>query len=486
MKNKVIIILVIFLIIFFGFIASIDFIDNHKRVHQHLAEEKKQGCNKQGEEFCTHLPIVNIETNNQDITISNYGSEEVVDNRSNIIVGEFQIIDNKNENNHKDGTPQISSKVTIKYRGYSSLYFDKKSYKIKLVNSDLSSNKNCNVMGMGYHDEWVLNGPFLDKTLIRNYMCMNISGEIMKNAPDIRFCELFVDGEYKGVYVAMENIDYGMDRVNITQYNEGDEFSSYIIRADRDVDQENKIENFSKYSLRIPANTAIEIIYPPKKELYPELIEYISEDFSRFEKTLYSFDYNDKNLGYRKYINVDSFVDYFIINEFFKNYDAGRFSTFFYKDIRGKINIGPVWDFNNACDNYMEVAYDEKGFNMVNGTWYFMLTKDEKFINSVISRYKQLRKTYLSDEYLINYIDETVDYLGDAVKRNYDVWGYSFEQESLNVSNRLEPVDRNVKSYEESIVQLKTFIRDRGAWLDENIEILKQYCHESRTKKFNH
>ena len=115
-----------------------------------------------------------------------------------------------------------------------------------------------------------------------------------------------------------------------------------------------------------------------------------------------------------------------------------------------------------------------------------MLVKDEKFIERIIFRYKKLRKTVLSEEYILKYIDNTVNYLGDAIDRNYKVWGYSFEPENLDLMNRLEPIERNIRSYEEAINQLKTTIINRGRWLDENIDTLLQYCHESRTKKFNH
>ena len=123
---------------------------------------------------------------------------------------------------------------------------------------------------------------------------------------------------------------------------------------------------------------------------------------------------------------------------------------------------------------------------MTEKPWFYMLVKDEDFVKRIIWRYKELRKSVLSEEYLMNYIDETVNYLGDAVDRNYNVWGYSFDPENLNITNRLDPIDRNLRSYDEAISQLKTTIINRGDWLDDNIEVLLQYCHESRTKKFNH
>ena len=97
-------------------------------------------------------------------------------------------------------------------------------------------------------------------------------------------------------------------------------------------------------------------VYPSSKSCTPEQAEYIQRDLSRFEKALYSLDYDDPKLGYRAYIDVDSFVDYMVFNEFFQNYDDTRYSTYLSREVGGKLSIGPVWDFNNALDNYMEAV----------------------------------------------------------------------------------------------------------------------------------
>ena len=456
------------------------------RIHQHLQEKSRLTCTHDASEFCTHLPIISIETGGQTIEIQRAGIGEHSYQKSSEIIAQVKVLDSQSAYNHLTDEAVIESKAKVRYRGNTSIKFDKKSYKLELIHGDLSKNKDENVLGMGKHDEWVLNGPFLDKTLIRNYMCLNIAGEIMGDAPDVRFCEVFVDGDYKGVYVAMESIAKATERVDIAPYKKGDPFTSYIVRADRERGLPEELNNFTRYANRMEKYTALEVIYPKEAIESPELKTFIEHDLSKFEKALYSFDYNDADYGYKKFIDIGSFVDYFIINEFFKNYDAGAFSTYFYKDIRGKLHIGPVWDFNNAADNFMERALDEKGMEMVHKTWYFMLIKDEDFVEAVIKRYYELREGWLGEEFLLNYIDETVAFLGDAILRNNQVWGYSFSPEKLNEDNRLAPLDRNVTSYEEGIMQLKDFIIQRGRWLDKHIETLKQYAHESRVKKFNH
>ena len=152
-------------------------------------------------------------------------------------------------------------------------------------------------------------------------------------------------------------------------------------------------------------------------------------------------------------------------NEFFLNYDAGNNSTYVYKDKTGKLKLA-FWDMNNIFNNYFVDLSNENGFMMQNKSWFSMFLKDEYFTDRVISRYKELRKGILSEDYLYSYIDDTVNYLHDAIFRNFVRWGDSFSDEK----NLYIDVSRNSHSYEEAISDLKKSIHERGIWLDKNIE----------------
>ena len=144
------------------------------------------------------------------------------------------------------------------------------------------------------------------------------------------------------------------------------------------------------------------------------------------------------------------------------------------------MTLGPPWDYDNAFDNYkLETPADK--FYTVERAWYYMLFKDEQFCEQVINRYRSLRHGVLSEDYLYSFIDDTLDYLGPAIERNWTVWDYTFEED-----RELTPEARQPQSFEEAIDDLKTFIHERGAWLDQYIENLRQYSHESAVKKFNH
>ncbi|MCI5529484.1 MAG: CotH kinase family protein [Blautia sp.] len=457
------------------------------RYEQHVEAEAKEPCTHDENILCTHLPLVEIDTDGlvipgrsiKDETGTTIGREKSADGQDEIS-GTISVIDNETENNHIGDTPAVESRMKIHVRGNSSRSFDKSNFAIRLIDENEKNNPQS-IMGMDAHHEWVLHGPYLDKTLMRNYMWYNIAGKFMDYAPNVRFCEVIVNGEYQGVYVMMERITAGGEnsRLNFSVDKKDNTFTGYLLRLDRGSDNERKnIDTFTQYSLR--TNLQINIEYPGAKNLTPELINAIAQDFSDFEKALYSYDYDDRKYGYKNQIDVDSFVDYFLINELTCNYDAGQFSTYIYKGIDGKFRMC-IWDFNSACDGYQEETMPTENFRMQNAVWYFMLTKDEDFTDRIVSRYRELRKTWFDEEYLCDYIDRVVDYLGPAIDRNYEKWGYSFEEEY----DLLSPAERNPRSYEEAISQMKEFLHKRIQWLDENIETIRQYSAESRIKKFN-
>lgn len=462
--------------------------DNGTRYIEHIVTQEKTPCKThEGDTLCTHLPIVSINTNGDQIPGKPIYDEEfnvidyiLAEDGTTTIKASLDVVDNKKTYNHLDENVQNLGDVMIRVRGHSSRRFEKANYFIRFINDDGTNNPQS-FLGMDTHHEWALHGPFLDKTLIRNYMWYNIAGEIMDYSPNVRFFELMINGEYRGLYLATEMITSGKDgaRLSLEVSKKDNTFSGYALRLDwGDTGEENKIYPFTNYTTI--AKSQHELVYPGTKNMTPELKEAIKDEFSLFEKTLYSYDYNNEKYGYKNYIDVDSFVDYFLINELTCNYDAGSLSTYIYKDTSGKYKMC-VWDFNSACDAYQEQAMPTDEFRLNSVLWFQMLFMDDEFTDRVIERYWELRKTVFSEEYLFGFIDDTVDYLDTAVDRNYDKWGYTFGEGY----DLLHPTERNPRNYEESIQQLKGFLSERLAFMDENIESLKQHSAESKTKKYN-
>lgn len=474
------------------------------RYHQHLmASQPQEECGCDGAELCTHLPIIRIETGGQYIP-----GERIRDEKDHVIgfttteSGETEIlvsietVEAEGEWHHASDSADQSAKAYFRIRGNSSRDFDKKNYRIKLVEDDGTKNLSLPLLGMNEENDWALHGPFLDKTLIRNYMWMNISAEIMGYAPEVRFCEVILDGEYQGVYVLMETIKEGEDRVNLSDYEEGSDVTSYLLRLDvanfdgTSDDGDVVIQDYTWYTYQMEisenAKSGFQILYPKTEVLQDGVIDYIQRDISEIERGLYSSDMLSGKYDYEADIDVDSFVDYYILQEFLAVNDSFSRSTYMYRDVRGKLTMGPVWDYNNVLNNFFN-EFSHSGFLLANRSWFGRLMTDEDFVDRVVARYRQLREGILSDEYLLNYIDETIDYLGPAVERNDEVWGYSYDPENLSNNARRHPdeggtlEDVNPGSYEEAVGWMKGYMLARSEWLDENIENLYQYCHRSKT-----
>lgn len=277
----------------------------------------------------------------------------------------------------------------------------------------------------------------------------------------------------------VETITAGDDcRLELSATTQNLKDTGYLLRGDRTTKEDlDGIRDIYSYLERmLSSRTDILIKYPRRSALTEELRKEIELDFAEFEKARYSYDYDTDDYGYWNFIDVDSFVDYFIINEFCFNSDAGRYSTYIYKDMSGKYKLA-VWDFNNACDNYPENEMYPDRITMHSRYWFFMLCKSEDFVERILERYDELRRTVLSETYLLHYIDDTLSYLGPAAERNTQHWN-----EAITEWEPLSPASRNAYSTEEAAQQLKDWLYVRGLWLDKNFHTIQQYCHPPATK----
>lgn len=474
----------------------------HNRYHQHLEAVEKLPCTDHDESvFCTHLPLMEITTDGpvpdpylrgeHDPTDVEWLREHGIRNYE-MVAATVRYFDSETENNHLTDGPTVEERAMFRIRGASSRSLDKKNYLLKFMKEDMARTKNVSLSGMPPDDSWALHGPFWDKSLIRNYVCYNLAGEIMDYAPNCRFCELFLNGEYLGLYLLTEKINFsGKGRINITKTDPKMTVTSYILQVDRGAsDDKYDLETFGSNTYitrsKIQAGQGhIEILYPGKT-LTQNQHDYITSDFSRFEKAIFSFDYNHPDRGYRRYIDPQSFIDFFLINEFTLNYDAPGLSTYLYKDVSGKLKMC-VWDFDAAFDYYEYSQISPETFRMQNSMWFKYLFKDEAFVDQVVERYDDLRKRFFNEEYLFQYIDETVAYLGPAIDRNYEKWGYSFNSTYNGVDyDYLEPESRNVRSFDQAIQQIKDTITLRLNHMDSSLDRLYTLCHESMNKRYNH
>lgn len=465
--------------------------DTQARYHQHISAPVKETCKKNhGKgELCTHLPLLVIETE-EEIPGIPTGSRDIfgeslyskTKDGKTMADGHLEVFDSETSCNHPSDDPSITASIAIRVRGHSSRTFEKAPYLIKLTPEDDGEREEA-LLGMEAHNEWALHGPYLDKSLIRNYLFYNLSGEIMDYAPNCRFCELIVNGDYRGIYLLVETVTAGEGRLPLVKNENNISLSGYLLRMDRPVEEDlGKIRDIDVYTERTYTQRLDAAVrYPGKKRLTIGMHKQIEKEFSAFEKALYSFDYNSDDYGYNNYIDTDSFVDYYIINSVSSNIDAGRYSTYIYKAPGEKYKLC-VWDFNNCCNNFID---DETGvaFDGIRGAMYFsMLFRDRDFIDRVIDRYRELRKSVLSDDYINNYIDETEAYLGPAIVRDSARWAEYIKSDPLKDKDN---TGRNPHSQAEAVEMLRDNLISRMHWMDDNIDYLKQYCAGSANKKYS-
>lgn len=409
---------------------------------------------------CTNLPIILIDTKG-----------EVIKKDSKVNV-EVKVIDNEDKNSI-ELTPDFISDATIKYRGNSSYgTFDKFQYRVEFFDDIAKDDKrNYPLFGMARESDWVLYGPFLDRSLLRNRLMYGLSKDLLEWAPDTRFFELYVDDEYQGVYLAVEPITASENRIGLNQFGLLSGETPYIVRRDRVGTNHQVIQTYGE--IKGYTSNELSIDYPGINNLTSQQYDWITQDVSRFEETLYSDYFDHPELGYEHLINMSSFVDYFILNEFAMITDLSELSTYVYKDLGGKLTF-TVWDFNNGFNNYQWTDQSYERYFNLDANWFDRLIQDRKFVSSIVERYRTLRKGILSDAALMNRIDQEVLDLGDAVNRNFEVWGYTFNQNLLSKDSN--GLIRDPKSYEDAINQLKDTILKRLNYMDNTIEDLYTYC----------
>jgi hypothetical protein len=407
---------------------------------------------------------------------------ETGDNGEREITVSFSTVSQVGVHHHPDDAPTLTGTALMRVRGNSSRWFSKSSYRLKLTEN--GADVKLPLLGMNAGTEWALYGPFLDKTLIRNYMWMNIAGAVMPGwVPNVRFCELMLDGEYRGLYVLMEMIDVQDGRLEMRKYKDGNLAVSYLVRIEPTISEERMVENFSFYTYRMEPGRQVELLYPGAARQTQYVKDYVETNFSEVERMLYAGD----SALWKKELDMDSVVNFYILMEYLGVNDTFSASTYFYRDARGKLNIGPVWDFNNVLDNFFQ-PLPEEGFMLSQRGWFGQLMQDEEFVTRVVSRYRELRRGVLSDEHLMTYIGEVDEWLGSAVERNFDVWGWSFDPLRLSGRERRSPEagsgqeleDVNPENRQEAMEWMTEYMRERGSWMDEHIDSLYQYCHPSK------
>ncbi|MHC4215489.1 MAG: CotH kinase family protein, partial [Planctomycetota bacterium] len=373
--------------------------------------------------FSSNLPIVIVDTGLQSINENIYK-----------LVNAMFVDTNDSGLAHATDSADFAGRCGLKIRGSTSTDYPKKQYALETwdLNND---DKNVSILGFPEESDWILYGPYDDGTLMRNYLSYMWSNRIGRYAVRCRFCEMFLNtgqgkistNDYVGVYVFMEKIKRDANRVDIDSVDLAytDAPDSFILKADR---RDPGDSGFYTSRGTPHANwVAFNYVYPKEDKMTTAQRNAIKGYLEEFEDALYGPDFADPNLGYAKYIDVDSLIDHHILNEFTKNSDGLWLSTFIYKDTGGKLHMGPIWDLNfslggdDGWEGWNPIGWHGDAIGS-NYWWWPRLFEDPSFRQKWIDRWYQLHKDLLSTDRLLMDIDDTAALLWETQQRNFERW----------------------------------------------------------------
>jgi hypothetical protein len=331
-----------------------------------------------------------------------------------------------------------SGDMKIRGRGHSTWgLHPKKPYQLKF-------NDKTEVLGMPADKKWIFLAEHSDKTLIRNKLAFEMG--YLSNldwTPQSVYSEVFVNNDYRGTYNITQKVEEGKHRVNIGS-------TGYLLEIDvaDHIDPDDIYFNSSKFLIQIKE---------PETTFNSEEFNYIKNYIIEFEQVLYSEDFTNPENGYQKYVDVESVVDWYLINEIAKNQDARSYSSIYLNLIPGqKLKMGPIWDFDLGFGNvnYSECQYPTN-FWVKYHEWINRMFEDPIFVSRVKERFDYFKN---NEDYLLDFIDKSASDLKLAQNKNDERWNV--------FGNWIWPNAVVFDTHQEEVDYLKNWLIQRMDWLD--------------------
>jgi hypothetical protein len=369
-----------------------------------------------------------------------------------------------------------NGKISIEVRGSTSQQYPKKSYGFETQDA-LGLNNNVPLLGLPIENDWILYGPYPDKTLIRDVLTYDIFQKMGHYASNWRYCELVINGQYQGVYILLERIKRDNNRVDVARLDAddlaGDSLTGgYIVKVD-------KLTGEVGYSWTSNYNNEVVFQFhdPEYDELNPIQASYMENFIGNFEDAVWGPQFDDPLVGYKNYIETTSFYDFFLLQELGRTVDGFRSSSFMHKDKtggawNGKLCAGPIWDFNlsygNAdyCDANLTTGWQYNFDEICDFTsaipfWWEKLLDSPSYRNGLKCRWEELRQGPLHTDTLHAFIDSMASYLEESRIRNFQKWPIIGVYVNWNGFVGA--------TYQEDVTYLKNYIAQRAAWIDNNL-----------------
>ncbi len=411
---------------------------------------------------------------------------------SNLTIARVQTVNNQSipDEPKIDATLQLSLKgqtlyegpIGIEIRGSSSQMFPKKQYGFE-TRDDANEDLDVQLLDFPEENDWIFHAPYSDKSLLRNALIYDLSRAIGRYTTRVKYIDFYLNGRYDGLYLLMEKLKRDSGRIDINKLKPeeitGEDLTGgYIIKIDK-APQYNS-QNMFESKIKPPfANSDQKIRFlfddPDEEDITPEQRAYISTYFHDFEEALASEDFKDPELGYAAYIDVNSFIDFFLLNELGQNVDGYRISTWLVKDKSKKLAMGPIWDFNLAFGNadycgggefnLWAYKFNERCFGdgLLVPFWWSRMLEDEAYRVKVKERWQALRATQFSEEEIFGRINSYLEQLNETnnISNNFARWpvlgAYVWPNKFIGAT------------HDQEIDYLKGWISNRLAWLDQEI-----------------
>lgn len=378
-----------------------------------------------------------------------------------------------------DGQNTLSGGLEIRGRGNSTWSWVKKPYRLKLTSS-------TQLLGMPASRHWVLLANYADKTLMRNDIAFRFGRSLgMEYSPRNQYVELHLNGTYQGVYQLTEHIRVAEDRVNIDDLKKADTDAEkitggYLMEVDFRMNKDyckgdagnwetfcvNGVNLNRQGTFCVDSQQGMEpfCLDTPEDLLADEWAaqrEYIDKYITDTEAALFSSDFADAEKGYAAYIDVDSAIHYFLVNELLKNPDGAVTSFYLYKKRNGKLFFGPIWDFDLAMGN---AGYDNvdktEGWHILTASWFKRLFEDPAFEAKVKAQWQLLKANGTLEE-IFQYAQARAVWLDKQQKKNYQLWSITdFDSWIMHPA-------AGMGSYETEVNELIRWQRARYEWIDE-------------------
>ena len=345
-----------------------------------------------------------------------------------------------------------SGTLEIKGRGTSTWTMPKKPYKLKLTSSTA-------IVGMPANKHWVLLANYSDKTLLRNEIAFELSRQLgFAWTPRSQIVSVKLNGTYQGVYELVEHVRIAPERVNIpslkiTDTSAANISGGYLLEVD-----ERSSEAFCFRSTATPMTFCLNDPETLNDAGWEKQRAYIKRYIAQTDSAIFGANFKDAQLGYAAYIDVETAVNYYLLQEIFRNVDGNlRLSTFLYKQRGGKLAFGPVWDFDIAMGNVNYGDADKTaGWYIRTAPWFRRMFEDPAFAARVKARWLELRQRGTLDA-LVNMVFSSGDAMMTVQAENFNRWPI--------LNTYVWPNRVVTGSYVGELLALKNWLSDRIVWM---------------------